>query len=81
VFTFGSYPFRMFDVADSLRSGLQTAQRQLHDAQATVARANAGEGSRSVDAAMAGTARAAIFQEALLGAIHARLQEIKGVTR
>ena len=50
-------------------------------AQATVARANAGEGGRTVDAAMAQTAQAAIFDEALLGALHARLEEVKTAAR
>ena len=44
-------------------------------------RAAAGNGGRSVDAAMAGTAQAAIFTEALLEAEHARLAEIKSVTK
>jgi hypothetical protein len=43
--------------------------------------ANAGEGGRSADAAMAQTAQAAIFDEALLGAMHARLEELKAVTK
>jgi hypothetical protein len=71
----------MFDVADSLEGGLQAAQRRLSDAQTAVARANAGVGGRGTDAAMAETAQAAIFQEALLSAVHARLQEIKAVTK
>ena len=71
----------MFDVADSLRGGLDSTQRQLRQAQATVASANAGTPSRSVDAAMALCARAAIFDEALLGAIHSRLAELKAVTK
>ena len=71
----------MFDVADSLRSALDGAHRDLLAAQAAVAHAAAGTGGRSVDAAMAGTARAAIFTEALLEAEHARLAEIKAVTK
>ena len=71
----------MFDVADSLRGGLQTAAERLAQAQRTVARANAGEGGRAADAAMAQTAQAAIFDEALLGAMHARLEELKTVTK
>jgi hypothetical protein len=71
----------MFDVAESLEGGLRAARRQLLDAQTIVARANAGRGGRSADAAMAATARAAVFQEALLSAIHARLQELKAVTK
>lgn len=76
-----SYGRAMFDVADSLRGGLATAAARLHEAQATVARANAGEGGRMADGAMAQTAQAAIFDEALLGAMHARLEEVKAVTK
>ncbi len=71
----------MFDVADSLRGGLQAAAERLAQAQAMVAQANAGDGGRTADAAMAQTARAAIFDEALLGAMHARLEEVKVVTK
>jgi hypothetical protein len=71
----------MFDVADSLRGALDGAHRDLLTAQSAVAHAAAGTGGRSVDAAMAGTAQAAIFTEALLEAEHARLAEIKSVTK
>jgi hypothetical protein len=72
----------MFDVGDSLRSALDGARDRLHDAQAAVARANAGgAGGRAADAAMAQTAQAAIFSEALLESEHARLAEIKAVTK
>jgi len=72
----------MFDVGDSLRGALDGARTRLNDAQAAVARANAGENSgRAADAAMAQTAQAAIFSEALLNAERARLAEIKAVTR
>lgn len=71
----------MFDVAQSLQTGLEDAQARLRDAQAAVASANAGAAGRSTDAAMAQTAQAAIFNEALLGAMHARLEELKAVTR
>ena len=71
----------MSDVADSLRGGLESAATRLQQAQRIVARANAGEGGRSADAAMAQTAQAAIFDEALLGAMHARLEELKAVTK
>lgn len=70
----------MFDVAESLRTGLTAAQERQGAAQSALARANAGAG-HSGDAAMAQTAQAAIFSEALLGAMHARLTEIKTVTR
>ena len=71
----------MFDVSEGLRAGLEAAQRRMNEAQSAVARANAGAGGRSADAAMAQTARAAIFDEALLSAVHARLAEIKTVTK
>ncbi len=71
----------MFDVGRSLQHGLDDAQNRLRESQAAVAEANAGRPRRSTDAAMAETARAAIFNEALLGALHARLQELKAVTR
>jgi hypothetical protein len=72
----------MFDVGDSLRGALAEAGNRLRDAQGTVARANAGGAAgRAADAAMAQTAQAAIFSEALLNAEHARLEEIKAVTK
>jgi hypothetical protein len=71
----------MFDVAESLQAGLDGAQTRLRDAQDAVASANAGGAGRSTDGAMAQTAQAAIFTEALLGAMHARLSEVKTVTR
>jgi hypothetical protein len=71
----------MFDSMDSLHGGLQTAETRLRGAQKIVAYANAGKGGRNADAAMAQTARAAIFDEALLSAMHARLEEVKSVTK
>ena len=71
----------MFDVAGSLQHGFEDAQVRLRDAQARVAAANAGRGGRSTDAAMAQAAQAAIFNEALLAAVHARVSEIKAVAR
>jgi hypothetical protein len=71
----------MFDVAGSLENGLRAAQARLTDAQTAVARADAGLDRRGGDAAMARSARAAIFEEALLGAVHERLAEIKQVAK
>lgn len=72
----------MFDVGDSLRDALAGARTRLGEAQTAVARANSGKGAgRSADAAMAQTAAAAIFSEALLSSEHARLEEIKAVTK
>ncbi|MDE2481652.1 MAG: hypothetical protein KGN02_05645 [bacterium] len=70
----------MFDVADSLQPALARAAQSLARAQKTVARANAGAGS-GADGAMAATARAALFQEALMNAVHARLNELKAASR
>ena len=72
----------MFDVGDSLQGALERAHVELRDAQSRVAAANTGGlGGRSADAAMAQTAQAAIFTQALLSAEHARLEEIKSVSR
>lgn len=72
----------MFDVGDSLREALTTARAQLSAAQAAVARANAGrQTGRTVDAAMAQTASAAIFSEALLTIERSRFEAIKTVTK
>jgi hypothetical protein len=72
----------MFEMVDSLRQALDRASDRLRSAQLAVAKANAVEGAgRAADAAMAQTAQAAIFSEALLAAERARLAEIKAVTR
>lgn len=72
----------MFDVGESLATAFEVARERLHAAQASVALANAGKrNGRSADAAMAQTARAAIFTEVLLSAEHSRLAEIKAVTK
>jgi hypothetical protein len=72
----------MFDVGESLQEALATARERLSDAQRAVARANAGsDAGRSADAAMAETARAALFSEALLAAERARFEEIRTVTK
>jgi len=72
----------MFDVGDTLREGLDEARSRLRDAQRALAQANSGVATgRSADAAMAQTAQAALFTEALLSAEHARLAEIKAVVK
>jgi hypothetical protein len=72
----------MFDIGDTLREGLDEACRRMHEAQTNLARANAGEAAgRKADGAMAQTAEAAIFTEALLNAEHARFSEIKSVVK
>jgi hypothetical protein len=72
----------MYDVGDSLREAFVNARSRLRAAQDGVARANTGEvsGGRA-DAAMAATAQAAIFTEALLAAERARFAEIKSVAK
>jgi hypothetical protein len=72
----------MFDVGDSLRDALSVGQGRLLEAQAAVARANAGDdGGRSAGTAMAQAAQAAIFTEALLSAERARFEAIKTASR
>jgi hypothetical protein len=71
----------MFDVGESLQAGLASAAERMRSAQAAVAQANAGSGGRQAGAAMAAAAQAAIFDEAILGALHARLEEVKAVTK
>jgi hypothetical protein len=65
----------------SIAAGLRDADQRLHASQSALARAAASSGGRGADAAMAQTARAAIFDEALLAALHARLAEAKAVTK
>jgi hypothetical protein len=61
---------------------MSAAHARLREAQAAVARANSGTATgRSANAAMAQTAQAAIFTEALLGAERARFEEIKAVAK
>jgi hypothetical protein len=75
-----AYDWRMFDVGESLRPGFEAAQRALREAQSALAQSGADSGARSGEA-MAQTARAALFEEALLSAEHARLAELKAVAR
>jgi hypothetical protein len=70
----------MFDVAASLNSALSRSRESLGSAASATALAQTPYGSSRTDAAMAGVAQHAIFQEVLLNAMHARLAEIKGVT-
>ncbi|HEY8315111.1 MAG TPA: hypothetical protein VIG51_13200 [Candidatus Baltobacteraceae bacterium] len=71
----------MFDVSASLAGALTASQHRLSDAAAATARAQTTLGSAHIDGAMAGIAQCAIFTEALLAATHARLEEIKTVTK
>ena len=54
----------------------QNARERLSDAARTTAQLGAHPGNR---ASMAAAAREAIFADALLGAMHARLEELKSV--
>lgn len=72
----------MYDIGQSLREAFDDAGSQLSRAQLAVARANAGgTASRNADAAMAQTARAAIFSEALLSIERSRFEAIKTVAK
>jgi hypothetical protein len=71
----------MFDVAASLNGALSLAESGLTGAALATSRAQTPLGSARTDASMASAAQQAIFTEALLNAIHARLAEIKSVTR
>lgn len=70
----------MFDVAQPLLAALTRSRDGLEAAAASTARAQTPFGPARSDAAMAGAAEKAIFQEALMNAMHARLAEIKSVT-
>lgn len=56
----------------------QRARERLSDAARETAQLGAHPGSR---AAMAAAARGAIFADALLGAMHARLEELKSAAK
>jgi hypothetical protein len=70
----------MFDVAASLSDALSLARRSLTHSASVTASAQTPYGGPRTDAAMASVAQHAIFAEALLNAVHARLAEIKSVT-
>jgi hypothetical protein len=70
----------MFDVAASLMSALAQSGDALDSAASATQRAQTPYGSSRTGAAMASAAEKAIFQEALLNAMHSRLSEIKSVT-
>ncbi|MGZ3505157.1 MAG: hypothetical protein ACXVAW_11465 [Vulcanimicrobiaceae bacterium] len=76
-----SYGLSMFDVAASLMNALAAARSRLGDAASTAARSQTTLGDAMSDGAMAQVAESAIFREALLAAVHARLEEVKSVTR
>ncbi len=70
----------MFDVADSLMNALAAAKANLSAAATATSRSQTGFGSQRTDSLLAAAANRAIFTEALLNAVHARLSEIKSVT-
>ena len=70
----------MFDVAAPLMNALANSREALDGAASATARAQTPYGPARSDTAMAGVAEKAIFQEALMNAMHARLSEIKSVT-
>jgi len=69
----------MFDVADSLMGALASAKTGLSTAAADASRSQTPLGSARTDGTLALAAGKAIFTEALLNAVHARLAEIKSV--
>ncbi len=71
----------MYDIASSLRGALDASADHLAHAAASVAHANTGAGAHALDTAMAETAQQAVFTEAVLSAMHARLSEIKQVAK
>jgi hypothetical protein len=70
----------MFDVAGSLMAALADARTNLSSAAGAVSRSQTGLGPQRTDGVLASAARRAIFTEALLNAVHARLAEVKAVT-
>ena len=71
----------MFDVAGALQTAITRAGARLSAAANDAARSETTSGGRTRDAVMARVAEQAIFTEALLGAMRARLQEIKSVAK
>lgn len=72
----GVYRRRMFDVAASLREPLAQAQQRLTAAASAAATSPTVNNGR-----MAQVAQQAIFTEAVMNAMHARLAELKSVTK
>ncbi len=60
-----------------LRAAASAARERFARFSQTTAQANAAPGAAAPGRAMAGAARAAIFADALLNALHARLEELK----
>jgi hypothetical protein len=66
-------------VPNDLTSAANSARSRLASLSLEAARANTGPGAPHP--AMAGAAREAIFADALLAAMHARFEELKGVAK
>ncbi len=71
----------MFDIAPQLQAALNQAQTQMAAKALQTARGQTQRASGGTDATMAAFASRAIFSEALLSALHARLAEIKAVAK
>jgi hypothetical protein len=71
----------MFDVGESLRRGFGLADDRMRQAQARVEAETLSKSGRGADAAMAAAAQAALFREALLSMLHARLEEVKAASK
>lgn len=69
----------MFDISAPLMHALRAARTGLESAASATSRAQTPYGGSRPDSHMAGVAEKAIFTEALLAAVHARLAEIKSV--
>ena len=69
------------DVAPQLESALTQARASLAAGASRTARAQTRVGGPINDATMASLAQSAIFSEALMAAMHSRLEEIKSVTK
>ncbi|MFN2528469.1 MAG: hypothetical protein ABR584_07105 [Candidatus Baltobacteraceae bacterium] len=69
------------EIAPQLQSALTDARTRLAGDATLAARAQTTLGPAPNDATMASLAQCAIFSEALMAAMHSRLQEIKSVTK
>lgn len=69
------------DIAPQLVSALAETRARLAGDGALAARAQTGLGAPASDVTMAALAQSAIFSEALMAAVHSRLEEIKAVTK
>jgi hypothetical protein len=64
-----------------LRTAASAARERFARFSQSTAEANAAPGAALPASAMAGAARAAIFADAVLGALHARLEELKNAAK